>query len=292
MQNSSVPRDVRLNVQKLTELPAAQPFIELILDAINDEDIIIADFSDIIRQEPALLARIMGVANSAYFSRGTPVTSVEQAIFRSLGFKLTKSLALSIALGGPFNKVRCPGFNPDEYWFVATMTAILAQHLCKHIKVQPVPEENDAYLAGMLHNIGILPMVFLYNEEMGRVFAEANHQKRLAIAEQNIIGTDHYTVGGWLTRKWHLPEIIIEVIEHHGKAVYKGPNWPLVMLIRVLSMCADHYYRTNECGDMVKSVSKVFFKLGVPVEEVVGFQKKLHHRREEVEALVKVLALD
>ena len=108
--------EARLAVQKLHELPAMSQNAQKFLDAVQNPDIELSELAAIIEQDPALMARIIGVANSAYFAYPEPIITAEEAIIQVLGLDTTKSLALSIILSGPFDATRCRGFHLQHFW--------------------------------------------------------------------------------------------------------------------------------------------------------------------------------
>jgi len=233
--------EARLEVQKLNELPAMSLVVHQFLEAIQDADVGIDHLAHIIEKDPALLARIIGVANSAYFSPPEPVTTAEDAIFKVLGVNTTKSLALGIILSGPFDASRCPGFPLDEFWLESIFTATLAQGMAGLIRLDESPSPGEAYLAGLLHMIGVLAMVHLYPETMDRVIKRRKaccNPQEFIVLEREQLNIDHTEVGAWLGRKWHLPQMVVQVMENCLDKTYRGPHWQLVHLIGFCSRWA------------------------------------------------------
>ena len=224
----------RLEVQKLNELPAMSLVAQQFLAAVSDTDVEISHFAHIIERDPALLARIIGVANSAYFSYPETVTNAEDAIFKVLGLQTTKSLVLGIILSGPFDASRCPGFRINDYWLECIFTATLAQSLTPLIDGVSKPEPSEAYLAGLLHKIGLLALVHLYPETMQKVIGGRKRccsPQELQELEYAELSVTHSEVGSWLARKWHLPLLIVDVMGNYLKPDYRGGHWPLAVLV-------------------------------------------------------------
>ncbi|HKJ75631.1 MAG TPA: HDOD domain-containing protein, partial [Gammaproteobacteria bacterium] len=121
--------ETRIEVLKLNELPAVPAVAHQFIQAVEDPDIEVRQLAAIIERDPALTARIIGLANAAYFGVSEEVTSVEHAIFKVLGINTAKSLALSIVLSGPLQAGRCPGFDLERYWSSAVLAATAAQRL-------------------------------------------------------------------------------------------------------------------------------------------------------------------
>ena len=130
MTASSVAVGLRVGIQELDELPPLPQNLQNLFEAATDEEVDIGPFAKLVEQDPAMTARIMGIANSAYFAQRVPVRSVADAAIRVLGLPLTKSLVVSIAVSGGFEPDRCPQFDAEKYWLKALLTAGLARTAC------------------------------------------------------------------------------------------------------------------------------------------------------------------
>jgi HD-like signal output (HDOD) protein len=253
--------------------------------ASNDLDV--QRIAGIIEKDPPLLARIIGLANSAYFGYPERVASAEDAIFKVLGINIARNLAFSIVLAGPFRTSHCPAFRIDEYWTRAMVAATLAQRLARLITVEPRPQGGNAYLAGLLHNFGLLALVHLYPEQMTQVFLRFDEDPRrgLVDAETALLDVDHLQVGGWLGRKWHLPAFAVVAIEHHRDVAYSGEHWPLVQLTGFCSQWTSHHERDDYVADL-----GALARLGIPAAEAEAVLGEMLGKREEIAQLAKMLA--
>lgn len=231
---SHTPLETRLEVQKLKSLPAMSLVVNQFLEACADRDIAMTRLAQIIEKDPSLLARIIGVANSAFYSPAEPVATAEEAIFQVLGVDMARNLALGIILSGPFTVDKCPNFPLGRFWLESVLTATLAHDLAAYIAAEKKCSPGDAYLAGLLHSFGLLVLVHLYPDEMNRIIGESRNccgSLELVAAEQEVLQTNHLEVGAWLGRKWHLPEKIVVVMEQFLNSSYRGDVQPLVPLI-------------------------------------------------------------
>jgi len=289
VQGSHSATETRLEIQKLNTLPPISLVAQELLAAISDSDLDLRHIASIIEQDPALLARIIGLANSAYFGYPERVTTAEDAIFKVLGLNTARNLALSMVLSGPFNTAQCPAFRLDEYWTTAMVTAALAQRLARHVTAEPRPHGGDAYLAGLLHSLGLLALVHLYPADMAGVFnpVKADAELPLAAREVRLLGADHLQVGGWLARKWHLPAFVVAVIENFDQTGYRGQHFPLVQLI---GFCVRWAGARQDVGATV-SLDELTV-LGIAAADAEQALSETLRRREEIVALAKILAID
>ncbi len=204
----------KYRVQQLKQLPALSTTVTQLLAMLSDEGLEIVDLAKVIEQDPALTARIIGLANAAYFAQPRPITSVTEAIIRVLGLQMVKTLALSIALCGAFNTSRCPGFRLDEFWLRAFGSAQLARKLVLRMDVEHRPDPDEIYLTALLLDIGVLVLVHEFPQEYAHVLAHIEREPSLDMErlELDYLGITSRQAGEWLTDRWHLPQFVTSAI--------------------------------------------------------------------------------
>ncbi len=221
----------RQEIQQQKELPTLSPNVQRILSACEDHDINQSELANVLSESPTIAARLIGLANSAFFGQQGRVHSLSHAI-SVLGMVTVRSVALGLALSGVFKPDRCPHFDVERYWVSVVTTALLASQLNNSVDTTVRPPGDSVYMAGLLHNIGLLALVFLHPEEMDQALADyqADPGRKLADHINARLGIDHYQAGVWLGSKWHLPRDLLLVMEYHYDRAYRGEHWPLVLL--------------------------------------------------------------
>jgi HD-like signal output (HDOD) protein len=194
-------------MEKLNELPPLSNAARKILEIIYNPDIDIAVFVEVVEQDPVLLGKLIGLANSAYYGN-RKVTSAERAIIDILGLRTAKNIALGVVLSGIFDTRQCPDFNVSEYWLNSLLSARLAREFAQFVSEI---EADEAYLCAMLYEIGQMALAFLYPEAMNQILAE-DEALRLS-REIETFGSNHYAVSAALLDKWHLPETVVHVLK-------------------------------------------------------------------------------
>lgn len=287
MHPSHTLTETRLEIQKLNTLPPMSLVAQELLAVFGEGDLDVHRIAVIIEKDPALLARLIGLANSAYFGYPERVSNAEDAIFKVLGLNIARNLAFSMVLAGPFRTSHCPAFRVDEYWANAMVAATLAQRLARLVDVEPRPHGGNAYLAGLLHNLGLLALVHLYPSEMSLAFERFDKEPALGLTaiETALLAADHAQVGGWLGRKWHLPAFAVAAIEHHRDAAYIGEHSALVRLIGFCAQWASRLQRQDEAPDLA-----VLTGLGIAPAEAEAVLGEMLAKREEIAQLAKMLA--
>lgn len=207
--------DQLITVDSLPPLPSTAARL---LALAADPDVDIDRLAAAIEQDPPLTARVLGIANSAFYAPRQPVYAVKEAIVRVLGLNMVRNLAFGMAVSGGLSTRDCPHFDLTRYWVMALGTADLASGLARAATLPGVPGPDAAYLVGLLHNLGELALVHLRPQEMDEVYSDSARQPGAdAIAMQRTsLGTDQWEVGAMLARHWQLPELVADSIEQLG----------------------------------------------------------------------------
>ncbi|MEW8561217.1 MAG: HDOD domain-containing protein [Candidatus Thiodiazotropha sp.] len=201
-------------VRKLQYLPPLSATASRLLAMVGDDRFSLEDLALVINQDPGLSARILGLANSAYFGQKNPILTVEDAIIRVLGLNMVESLAFSIAVSGVFEVSACRSFDLHEYWRQSLSIAMLSRQISLAVESETPPDADGVYLAGLLFDIGVLVLVHEFPEEYARVLAVSKQQpeRTRQQLEMEMIGMDHRQAGAWLGHRWHLPDRIVHII--------------------------------------------------------------------------------
>jgi len=279
-------------IRMLDDLPPLPKVAQLILHEISDENVDIQKLSEMIEMEPGLVARIVGLANSAFFAPSEKIYTVADAIIKILGLNTVKSLVLSILMASSFNVAKCKGFRLDAYWYVAMMSATIIRKLVPLMKAPPNEvEPSVAYTSGLLHNIGLLVLVHCFSDEMEKVFdQEPNFATNSFIeAEKTIISLTHPEAGGVLSRKWHVPEAMAVVIENNQNPNYSGEYEKMTLLTGMASKIAYQLYQKQD-NIKIEDVN-ILKRLSLDSSNITRVIKDVASNREQVEAIAQFMSM-
>jgi diguanylate cyclase (GGDEF)-like protein len=230
----------------LDELPQLPAAIHQLFEALFDDEIDRHRLAEILDQCPSLAAKLVGLANSAYFSRASRINSVSDAIF-VIGFRTVRSLATATALQEPFSNNQCPLFQPGRFWLHAVLTAHAARELAKRAAPALSLKPDEAYLAGLLHGIGLLALAYLFPIEVNQVLEQADRNPgSLTRGLQQRLGVTHHTVGAALLKRWHLPELFTCTSAHFANPKSQGPCWALCRVIAIAHDWADRIIHQDQ----------------------------------------------
>ncbi len=282
-----------LLTRKLEKLPTLSPIVLKLLELLSNEQATVDELEEVILQDQSIAAKIISVANSAYFGYPGRVTSISEAIIRVLGFKMVKSLALSFSLFNSFavEEDDKHSFQLIEFWKHTFAVATVSQYLVRQGKL---PLQSDTvFISGLLHDIGIVALNKLFRKEYDGIASLAiSKHIPLREAEVQFFSVDHQEVGRILSQRWHLPKIITDVIQyHHFPETFKGgkQSYQAVCLIHL----ADNLVKelnVGYCGDVefnendMRIVEELGLELGE--EEIEKLQEEMHMAVEVMETLM------
>jgi HD-like signal output (HDOD) protein len=224
---------INLQISKIRNLPELSAASIKIIDAVNDPDISIDDLATVLSVAPVLVARLLGLANSAYFGCTSEITDIRVAIIRVLGLNLVKSLAIGVLLNLALDTRKCSHFNSERFWMDALLTATLSQHFSLLIRDEAVVP-STAYTAGLLLNIGLIVAIYLLPEESNLILLNAQeNDSSISVEMSCVLGKNQYELGSLLLEHWHLPAIYQTVLKEFKNSAYCGNENKTIALIRI-----------------------------------------------------------
>jgi len=247
MDSNNTAKAAHSTIQALQQLPPLAAVACQLLEEATREDADLRRLAALIEQDPGLAARIIGIANSAYFRRQNEVCTVADAIIRVLGLNLVRSLAIGIALSRPFDTRRCPEFDTGRYWYHAMTTATLASRLAPHLQVEH-SQLDCLFLAGLLQTLGRFALVHLFPERMSAVFRalQAQPDADLLELQTEALATNEIEGGAIIANKWHLPESIADSISYRKDPQRSQRFSAVVELINFCSGLAEQLFEDPE----------------------------------------------
>ena len=174
--------------------------------------------TDLIAQDKSLAAQCLQMANSPLFGRWQKVDSLYGAVV-GLGFQRVSDIAMSC---GVLNMIpRDTGIDPVAFWEHSLGCALVCRHFARKISYS---DPSKAYLAGLLHDLGIIVNLWALPKEFGAAFELARAEGvPLHEAEQSVLGFTHCESGRLLAERWELGADLLEVVSlHHTPEQARG----------------------------------------------------------------------
>ncbi len=227
---------VRTIVGRLASLPSSSSTYPRLVNVMAQADATIDQISAVISSDPALSAKLLQVVNSAFFGLPFKVASVPQAV-SYLGLTSLRALVLLSTVFAAADS--CPtvdGFSTGRLQRHSLLCARLARSL-----VSDARSRDDAFTAGLLHDIGMLALAVGMNKRYALALRHAERSGRpLAEVEMSFLGTSHVAVGAYLADVWGLPDVVVEAIElHHDDGEPSEPHREVVRAVRLAQAAAE-----------------------------------------------------
>jgi len=211
--SSVVSRRVESILKSIDRIRPLPTSVSRIMTALDDPNISAGIISELIGLDQALAANVLQTANSFYLGYGPTCSNLTDAVMR-LGFGRIRTIVQSVQVAGSLVR-SLPGYRlgSGDLWNHSVATAVVAQWFAKSLSY---PNSDNAYVAGLLHDIGKLLLDQFALADYDRM-ADYVQNFNLAVwqVEQKLFGIDHAGVGGLMAKKWNFPPALVDAIQYH-----------------------------------------------------------------------------
>jgi len=208
-----------------------------LLAHLQADDLGMPELAALVAQDAGMTGKILTVANSSAYHRSARQAGLEQSMV-ALGTDMIKTLVISDSVFQTFNSFPHSGATDlRRFWKESLGAAVLARELARRIEYSQ-PEE--AYLAGLLHNVGRLALLAAAPKEYAYNFS-ARDDEALCAVEQRTLQITHTEAGAWLIERWQLDSFLADaVLYHHEPSARLEAAHPLIRIVRLAHVLACH----------------------------------------------------
>lgn len=201
-------------IAKMRRVPSPPTIYFQVLAEMQSPHASLERIGELISQDPAITAKVLQLANSAVFGLQLRVIQPLEAVIY-IGLETTRSLVLMAHTFSSFDQLQLPGFSIDSLWGHCVVAGRFAREIAQLENGDPEIVEQ-AFAAGLLHDIGKLLFAANLPEAFRRAVALAREQQRnLWEAESQVLGACHAELGACLLGIWGLPAPIVEAVALH-----------------------------------------------------------------------------
>jgi HD-like signal output (HDOD) protein len=196
-------------VRELKHLPSAPKVLPRLKQLLSDGNSAMHEIVSLVRLDPGIAARVLQVANSAYFSKGVRCTTVEEAVNRVGYDQIYELVSYAVASQVLVRPLDIYGIEADELWTMSVSCALAAEVLAERTQ----QDCSAAYTVGLLHCVGMVAL----DEWSLRVghrlkFASGGFPREAIEAERTALGFTQAEAGGALLTHWEFPATMAEPV--------------------------------------------------------------------------------
>jgi diguanylate cyclase (GGDEF)-like protein len=195
-------------------LPSPKGAALKVIELCQRDNVTLPEIIQVLQIDPAMVGRILKLANSAAFGRPRPAVALSPDVLMSIGIQSVRQVVLAFSLVSGNRTGHCPGFDYELFWSRSAATGVAAQLLGAATRAAPPAE---LFTIGLLTNIGRMALAALHGEHYGALMVEAGGQftEVLTSLEQKAFGHTHLDVAAAMMRDWGLPKLFTDAVLFH-----------------------------------------------------------------------------
>lgn len=236
MRNMEKEIQAKINsiIGKLSSLPTLPLVLEKINQLMKNPKTSASDIARIIGEDQSLAAKTLRIANSPFYACPCRITTVSHAIV-ILGFAAVRNIVLTTSIFDIFEKGGGEkSFPYESFWEHSLACGVASKIIARTLNIKEVEE---AFLGGLLHDIGKIVLEQYLHEEFMTVLEFVNKEDIfMNEAEKKILGVDHSLIGATLAQRWNFPPVLQNPIKYHHNPNLAPYEKPMVYIVHVANI--------------------------------------------------------
>ena len=223
-------------LDKISALPTPSPVLKRIVSVVANVESSASDIVSALKLDPAIVGRILKLANSAYIGMPRTISSLQNAVVL-LGVKRIHSLVMATEMINPLRLgSECP-FTIHDYWRHSITVAFAAESIAKHLRRYDEIDPEEVFSAGLLHDIGKLVLGGLKAEMTAQLY-DQSLRENVAVHKKESGEFTHTRSGALLSEHWNFPLELREAIEFHHEPSRDCEQYRLVSIVHIADYMA------------------------------------------------------
>lgn len=257
---------LKRTVERIDEISTLPQIALQVMKIAKDPDTGAGDLKEVMESDAPLSARVLRCVNSSAYAVRSQITNLQQAI-AYLGLKQIRNLAMTISVSELFRTNETIGtYRRSELWRHLVSVGICSRMLAMRLKFE---DFEDVFLAGLLHDIGIILEDQHIHEPFVEVITSLTEQQTLCTVERNRMKFDHTVLGEQVANLWGFPEATKAAIRHHHMSVnYRGDHVNTVRCVEVANLICTLKGIPSVGMKLVKFSAPAIAGLGLAREDI------------------------
>ncbi|MBK7105791.1 MAG: HDOD domain-containing protein [Ignavibacteriae bacterium] len=225
-------------LNKIQNLPTIPEIMFDAISIIKSEPGNVIKISEIIGKDQGMATKILSVANSPLYGMLRKVSTLEFAIM-IMGSNELEKIVTAISLSNAIRFKPIPNFNEQDYWKHSMAVGLVAKDIARRLGFPEIA--GDAFVGGILHDIGIQLIVKYFPEEFQQIYSNLSYDKKFIECENKILGISHQEMGAFLLKKWNLPSSIFDCVQYHHEPENSLENKELVSVVHLADFITNEF---------------------------------------------------
>ncbi len=204
----------RTILNQVDAFPALPATVSNVITITGNPESSAQDLMEAVLPDQAMCLTILKIANSAFFGLPRKVSTIDKAVM-VLGFNEIRNIVLGKAVFNSFREAyRKNRELINIFWEHSFLTGLAAKIIAEDIKISP----SEAFIAGLIHDIGKLAILVSLNGDYSTVFeSSSSHPVNAYLEEQELLSIGHDEVGYRLLKRWLFPKSLLYTTAYHHK---------------------------------------------------------------------------
>jgi len=237
--------DIKELLCSIENLPSIPETLLEILKVLDDPDSGAVDLADVVRLDAPLMARVLRLANSPYYSQRGDLADINRCV-AVLGYRTVRQVAICISVATTVISAVSQSRGQLDYrelWRHSVVTGAIAKHLAT---IVGYPDPEEVFTGGLLHDMGKFVLELHAPQKYDKVITQRAKSKLLLSHEEEMeFGFSHAAIGEAFGTSWRFPELLVGCFGKHHEETMGGPLNRLDHAVALVSL-ADYLANTME----------------------------------------------
>ena len=274
-------------------LPSPKGTALKVIELCQRDNVTLPEIIHVLQIDPAMVGRILKLANSAAFGRPRPAVALTPDVLMSIGIQSVRQVVLAFSLVLGNRRGGCPGFDYELFWSRSAATGVASQLLGAATRSAPPAE---MFTVGLLANIGRMALAALHAERYGELMVQAGGQFSPALTELELeaFGHTHLDVAAAMMRDWGLPKLFTDATLFHeapqlAEFGIESRSGRLTMCLHLAAKLADLCFlaQAGRAAEFIKLLP-LAKELGIPDGNLVALGDQMLREWKDWSALLEL----
>lgn len=274
---------------KISGLPTPSPVLQRVCAATSDPDSSASHVVEALKQDPALVSRVLRLANSAYMGVPRTVSSLQNAVVL-LGQKRVRALVMSASTLSTLHVDASAGFTLEGFWRHSMVVGMIAESVGKHLRRYSAVAPDEMFSAAIMHDLGKL-VLGIYEPQRMAAAIEASRRDGIPLHQAESNELRHTKAGKLLADYWNFPADITDAVALHHTPSEADNFTQLVAVVHIADAMAHSIGYQVSPGEKPPLVdSTALSAVVLPLERLRVIAEDVLEQGEKLEALLEAVA--